>query len=116
MTAIVSASKPISRQLASSRRSIIGARAASSTGFGAQSVVEDLLRGAHSDSASERNTLSASKVLTQRDGSWAVDGPPPEIQIEGYEVVRELKRGGQGVVYQAFQKATEFNPRAHLGV
>ncbi len=70
-------------------------------------TVEDLLREAQSGTASEMDTLSASKVLTRRDGSWADDGQSPDIQIEGYEVVRELKRGGQGVVYQAIQKATK---------
>lgn len=30
----------------------------------------------------------------------------PTLQISGYEVVRELGRGGQAVVYQAVQKST----------
>lgn len=32
---------------------------------------------------------------------------PDELQIEGYELVRELHRGGQGVVYEAVQRATK---------
>ena len=31
----------------------------------------------------------------------------PKIRIEGYDIVRELHRGGQGVVYQAIEKATK---------
>lgn len=33
-------------------------------------------------------------------------GPPPD-SFSGYDLVREIHRGGQGVVYQAIQKATK---------
>ncbi len=33
-------------------------------------------------------------------------GPPPD-SFAGYEIVREIHRGGQGVVYQAIQKTTK---------
>ncbi len=38
-------------------------------------------------------------------GSWA-SMPPPD-SFPGYELTREVHRGGQGVVYQAMQKATK---------
>ena len=36
--------------------------------------------------------------------------PPPELpadSFEGYQITREIRRGGQAVVYQAVQKATK---------
>jgi len=37
----------------------------------------------------------------------ALGGAPATPAIEGYEIVRELHRGGQGVVYLAVQQATK---------
>ncbi len=31
----------------------------------------------------------------------------PKVRIDGYDIIRELHRGGQGVVYQAIEKATK---------
>lgn len=60
-------------------------------------------------SGSERDLINrALEQARPRSGSaskWS-DQPKPEV-IGGYEIVREIHRGGQGVVYQAIQKATK---------
>jgi len=38
--------------------------------------------------------------------SAAPEPPRPEIDIPGYQILREIHRGGQGVVYQAVQRGT----------
>ena len=37
----------------------------------------------------------------------AITDPAHEIEIPGYRIVREIHRGGQGVVYQAVQQSTK---------
>src|SRR6267142_423375 len=32
---------------------------------------------------------------------------PPMVAIEGFEIIRELNHGGQGIVYEAVQKSTK---------
>ena len=41
----------------------------------------------------------------EADPFWSDSPPPP--RIEGYDVLREVKHGGQGVVYQAIQRSTK---------
>jgi len=46
------------------------------------------------------------------DSTWGTTLSPEEFNsesetIEGYTLIREIHRGGQGVVYEAFQKATK---------
>ena len=44
---------------------------------------------------------------TRSPGGHEESGPPPPDTFPGYQIVRELRHGGQGVVYQAIQQATK---------
>lgn len=49
----------------------------------------------------------AIEQATPREGAVNfADEMPPDNAFPGYEVIREIHRGGQGVVYQAIQKTT----------
>ncbi len=58
----------------------------------------------------EEGTAHVHLLAQLRDAVEQADvGPPlqPSQMIEGYEIIRELSRGGQGVVYEALHKATK---------
>ena len=65
--------------------------------------------------AKEPGAMGAGHASRGDDADVTIDGRAakpsgegrPPVSIEGYEIVRELHRGGQGVVYQAIQKSTK---------
>ncbi|MEZ6232637.1 MAG: serine/threonine-protein kinase [Phycisphaerales bacterium] len=59
---------------------------------------------------SDESLLIAGALAQARRGSDAADPPerlPPPTTFPGYELIREIHRGGQGVVYLALQKTTK---------
>jgi tRNA A-37 threonylcarbamoyl transferase component Bud32 len=50
---------------------------------------------------------SSAHVTLTRPPDLETDFPaPPRMLIRGYEIIKELHRGGQGIVYQAMQRST----------
>ncbi len=69
----------------------------------------DVANKGKSRGSDERGLIEAALgQATPRSGSGAFAGdlPPPDT-FPGYELTREIHRGGQGAVYQAIQKATK---------
>lgn len=69
------------------------------------------LRGVRNGAGSKESeqTARAADRESNLGQSSKTDEPSPDaaVQIEGYQITRELHRGGQGVVYQAIQKSTK---------
>jgi len=66
--------------------------------------VESLL--AHHEQASSDFLHPPDETRTLDTASAAAD-PTSPLRLEGYEITRELSRGGQGVVYQAIEKPVD---------
>lgn len=71
-----------------------------------------ILPGASQDAStvvpefSSVDSISGSTTETDTDTADAARRPPPTLQIPGYQIVREVNRGGQGVVYEGIQLET----------
>ncbi len=56
-----------------------------------------------------RNKLAqwqADATVSRRSGGWPLGDSLPD-SFAGYQIIREIHRGGQGVIYQAVQKSTK---------
>ena len=70
----------------------------------------DELRHVHQAAGAETRPPAAPTIDVADHPQGGVDpAPPTGISIPGYEFIRELHRGGQGVVYQALQQSTKRN-------
>jgi len=67
-------------------------------------AVEEHLRGCSACRQYRDDLKSTLSELSQAAGSFSE--PPPDSFV-GYQLVREIHRGGQGVVYQAVQQSTK---------
>lgn len=66
----------------------------------------ETVTGASASGDVVRSPSELPETVAQALGPF-IDRPSPSVQIEGYDIVRELQRGGQGIVYQAVQRSTK---------
>lgn len=76
------------------------------SGLGAESPPPEVVVKARANSASEMGLIEAARMQAQHRSRPAMRGVGLAAGIPGYTVVREIHRGGQGVVYLARQDGT----------
>jgi serine/threonine-protein kinase len=70
-------------------------------------LVRQARRQAETARQREEQTASLPPGMVSAERLWEPGQLPSPDSLPGYELLREIHRGGQGVVYQAIQKATK---------